>query len=81
MLSPDGVFRNIMKKTHHWRTMMNNNDMLLIRKQAEIAKASLAELNCDIPRDAESVHARARLAVEAILAITNVMEVEKSEAV
>ncbi len=60
---------------------MNNNDMLLIRRQAEIAKASLSELNCDIPQEAENVHARARLAVEAILAMTDHFEAEKAKAV
>jgi len=61
--------------------MMNNNELLLIRRQAEIAKASLSELNCDIPQEAESVHARARLAVEAILAMTSELDVEKAKAV
>ncbi len=60
---------------------MNNNDMLLIRRQAEIAKVSLSELNCDIPQEAENVHTRARLAVEAILAMTDRLDAEKAEAV
>ena len=61
--------------------MINNNDLLLIRKQAEIAKASLSELNCDIPQEAESVHARARLAVDAILAMTSELDIDKAKAV
>lgn len=59
---------------------MDNNEMLLIRRQAEIAKMSLSELNCDISEDAEHVHTRARLAVDAILAITNHFDVEKAKA-
>lgn len=61
--------------------MKNNNQLLLIRKQAQIAKASLAELNCDIPEAAETVHSRAHLAVDAILAMTDALGAENAEAV
>lgn len=60
---------------------MNNNEMLLIRQQAKIAKMSLSELNCDIPKEAEIVHTRARLAVDAILSMTSQLDLKKSEAV
>lgn len=61
--------------------MKNNNQLLLIRKQAQIAKASLAELNHEIPESVENIHSRAHLAVDAILAMTDQLGSEKAEAV
>ncbi len=61
--------------------MNETQKLLIIRKQAEIAKAALSEMTLHIPMESEAVHSRANLAVDAVLALSATLDETNAKAV